>query len=251
MKKKFIITLFLAFAILFITKDTYAFDVNNYRYRQLCNIFEVAHFIEDGTIATISCHDNYNDAKQALESNGDHAALLQNVNGQVRIVDANVAMVDLSVNPDTLTYFYNNLDLNGSAYTYMDTGSLYGGVDSPLVQAEYSHQKQQWVAKVKLGNYTGWIEQKAFEIVPLSWVKSSSSYTVTNEDIRHNYVAKIQNYYGGNGGRTIGPKPEMLEPGTYYSYDVHYFYKDLRTLIIDSQNNIYENSVNKDKEYYN
>ena len=160
-------------------------------------------------------------------------------------------MVDLSVNPDTLTYFYNNLDLNGSAYTYMDTGSLYGGVDSPLVQAEYSHQKQQWVAKVKLGNYTGWIEQKAFEIVPLSWVKSSSSYTVTNEDIRHNYVAKIQNYYGGNGGRTIGPKPEMLEPGTYYSYDGHYFYKDLRTLIIDSQNNTYENSVNKDKEYYN
>ena len=75
MKKKFIITLFLAFAILFITKDTYAFDVNNYRYRQLCNIFEVAHFIEDGTIATISCHDNYNDAKQAHESNGDQAAL--------------------------------------------------------------------------------------------------------------------------------------------------------------------------------
>lgn len=251
MKRKFIITLFLAFAILFISKDTYAFDVNNYRYRQLCNIYEVAHFIEDGSIATISCHDNYTAAKQALEANGDHAAILQNVNGEVRIINANVAMVDLSVNPDTLTYFYNNSNLTGSAYTYMDTGSLYGGVDSPLVEAVYSEQKQQWVAKVKLGNYTGWIEQKAFEIVPLSWVKSSSSYTVTNDDIRHNYVAKIQEYYYGSGGRTIGPKPEMLEPGTYYSYDGHYFYKDLRTLIIDAQNNTYENSVNKDNEYYN
>ena len=251
MKKKFIITLFLTFAILFYTKDTYAFDVNNYRYRPLCNIFEVAHFVEDGTIATISCHDNFTAAKQSLEANGDHAAILQNVNGQVRIVDANVAMVDLSVNPNTLTYFYNNLDLTGSAYTYMDTGSLYGGVDSPLVQAEYSHQKQQWVAKVKLGNYTGWVEQQAFEIVPLSWVKSSSSYTITNNDIRHNYVAKIQEYYYGSGGRTIGPKPEMLEPGTYYSYDGHYFYKDLKTLIIDEQNGTHENAVNKDNEYYN
>ena len=43
----------------------------------------------------------------------------------------------------------------------------------------------------------------------------------------------------------------MLEPGTYYSYDGHYFYKDLRTLIIDTQNNTYENAVNKDNEYYN
>ena len=77
----------------------------------------------------------------------------------------------------------------------MDTGSLYGGVDSPLVQAEYSDQKQQWVAKVKIGGYTGWIAQENFEIVPLSWIKSTSSYTVTNDDIRHNYVAKIQNYY--------------------------------------------------------
>ena len=251
MKKKFIITLFLAFAILFITKDTYAFDVNNYRYRTLCGTYEVSDFKADGTIEVISCHEYYEDAKKALSTSGDNAALLHYSWGEARIIDANVAMVDLSVNPDTLTYFYDNLNLNGDSFTYMDTGSLYGGVDSPLVQAEFSYEKALWVAKVKLGNYTGWITQQAFEIVPLSWVKSSSSYTVTNENIRHNYVAKIQNEYYGSSGRTIGPKPEMLEPGTYYSYDGHYFYKDLRTLIIDSQNNTYENSVNKDKEYYN
>lgn len=251
MKRKFIITLFLAFAILFISNDTYAYDVNNYRYRELCGKYEVAEFKEDGSITALSCHAVYTDAKEALKTSGDNAAVFQNINGQVRIVNANVAMVDLTVNPETLTYFYNNMNLTGSAYTYMDTGSLYGGVDSPLVQAEYSDQKQQWVAKVKLGNYTGWIAQHAFEIVPLAWVKSSSSYTVTAQDIRHNYVAKIQNPYYGSSGRTIGPKPEMLEPGTYYSYDGHYFYKDLRTLIIDTQNNTYENAVNKDNEYYN
>ena len=251
MKKKFIITLFLAFAILFITKDTYAFDVNNYRYRTLCGTYEVSDFKADGTIEVISCHEYYEDAKKALSTSGDNAALLHYSWGEARIIDANVAMVDLSVNPDTLTYFYDNLNLNGDSFTYMDTGSLYGGVDSPLVQAEFSYEKALWVAKVKLGNYTGWITQQAFEIVPLSWVKSSSSYTVTNENIRHNYVAKIQNEYYGSSGRTIGPKPEMLEPGTYYSYDGHYFYKDLKTLIVDTQKNTYENSVNKDDAYYN
>lgn len=170
MKRKFIITLFLAFAILFISSDTYAYDVNNYRYRELCGKYEVAEFKEDGTITALSCHAVYTDAKEALKTSGDNAAVFQNINGQVRIVNANVAMVDLTVNPETLTYFYNNMDLTGPSYTYMDTGSLYGGVDSPLVQAEYSDQKQQWVAKVKLGNYTGWIAQNAFEIVPLAWV---------------------------------------------------------------------------------
>ncbi len=250
MKKKFIITLLLSFAILFMSKDTYAFDVNDYKNRVLCGTYEVAEFKEDGSIVALSCHATYEEGKTALRTSGDNAALLNYSWGYARIVDANVAMVDLSVNPDTLTYFYNNPNLTGSAYTYMDTGSLYGGVDSPLVEAAFS-SNGLWVAKVKLGSYTGWVTQQAFEIVPLSWVKSSSSYTVTNEDIRHNYVAKIQNYYYGTGGRTIGPKPEMLEPGTYYSYDGHYFYTDLRTLIIDTQNNTCENAVNKDKEYYN
>ena len=63
MKKKFIITLFLAFAILFITKDTYAFDVNNYRYRTLCGTYEVSDFKADGTIEVISCHEYYEDAQ--------------------------------------------------------------------------------------------------------------------------------------------------------------------------------------------
>ena len=129
MKKKFIITLFLTFAILFITKDTYAFDVNNYRYRQLCGTYEVSEFKEDGNIEVISCHESYEQAKTALRQSGDNAALLHYSWGEARIIDANVAMVDLSVNPDTLTYFYNNLNLNGDSFTYMDTGSLYGGVD--------------------------------------------------------------------------------------------------------------------------
>ena len=104
---------------------------------------------------------------------------------------------------------------------------------------------------LKINGYTGWVRLGNIEIVPLVWVKSSSSYTISNESIRHNYVTKIQNTYSGSSGNTIGPKPTMLNTGTYYSYDGHYFYTTREQMISDYKNGIYTNSVNKDKPYYN
>ena len=57
------------------------------------------------------------------------------------IVDAKYALLDLSVNPETLTYFYESKDLNTRVYTYMDTGSLYGGVDGAHIASAYSNAK--------------------------------------------------------------------------------------------------------------
>ena len=205
--------------MIFSVKNAFAFDINNYRYRGLCGNYEVSRFKEDGGIDTISCHNTYEQAKNAMIQNGENGtAILVKIGGVTKIIDANAALLDLSVNPETLTYFYTNKELTGSAYTYMDTGSLYGGVDGAHLESAYSNTYGTWVAKVKIGNFTGWIRQSAYEIVPITWVKSLSSYTITNNDIRHNYVAKIQNYYNGSSGRTIGPKPDMLPVGTYYSY---------------------------------
>ena len=232
-------------------KDVYAFDSNNYKSRSLCGTFEVAGFHSDGTIVKVGCYNNYSEAKSAMKSNGaNDLAIMTKVAGSTKIIDANVALLDLSVNPETLTYFYTNSNLTGSSYTYMDTGSLYGGVDGVLMDSAYS-SSGIWTAKVRIGNFTGWIGQSTYEVVPITWVKSSSSYTVTASDIRHNYVAKIQNTYSGSSGRTIGPKPSMLNAGTYYSYDGHYFYTNLTTLIKDYKNGNYNNSVNKNNPYYN
>ncbi len=250
MKKKLLLTILLLSLVT--VKNVYAFDSNNYKYRTLCGNYEVASFHSDGAIEKISCHNNYDEAKNAMTSNGSKdLAMMTRVNGETKIIDANVALLDLSVNPETLTYFYTNSELTSSAYTYMDTGSLYGGVDGAHIATSYSNAKGVWTAKVRIGNFTGWIGQSTYEIVPITWVKSASSYTITNSDIRHNYVAKIQNEYYGSGGRTIGPKPSMLSTGTYYSYDGHYFYRDLETLIKDYKNNHYNNSVNKNNPYYN
>ena len=252
MKRKLWFLSLVVLGILLYPKDTYAFSQANYEYKSLCGNFEVAGMHTDGVIAPVGCFNTFDEAKNFMKSNGaDDLVVFGKVAGKTKILDANVALLDLSVNPTTLTYFYTNSNLTGSSYTYMDTGSLYGGVDGALLDSSYSSAKGVYTAKVKIGNFTGWISQEAYEVVPVTWVKSSSSYTVTNESIKHNYVNKIQETFTGSKGSIIGPKPDMLSPGTYYSYDGKYFYTDRITMIKDYKNGNYNNAVNKDNEYYN
>lgn len=252
MKRKLWFLSLVVLGILLYPKDTYAFSQANYEYKSLCGNFEVAGMHTDGVIDTVGCFNTFDEAKNFMKSNGaDDLVVFGKVAGKTKILDANVALLDLSVNPTTLTYFYTNSNLTGSSYTYMDTGSLYGGVDGALLDSSYSSAKGVYTAKVKIGNFTGWISQEAYEVVPVTWVKSSSSYTVTDESIKHNYVNKIQETFTGSKGSIIGPKPDMLSPGTYYSYDGKYFYTDRITMIKDYKNGNYNNAVNKDNEYYN
>lgn len=249
-KKLFFVILF--FALFFSVKTVYAFDSSVYQYRNLCGNYEVAEVKSNGSIEQKGCFSTYAEAKSFMvEKTSENSVIFVKSGDSTKIIDANMALLDLTVNEETLTYFYTNKELSGSAYTYMDTGSLYGGVDGIFLEADYSNYRSTWVAKVKIGNFTGWIPLSTYEIVPLCWVKSSSSYTVTNTDIRHNYVSKIQNSYSGSSGRTIGPKPDMLPVGTYYSYDGHYFYTDLNTLIQDYKAGNYDHAVNKANPYYN
>ena len=250
-KNKLLIMTFLLSSLITL-KQVYAYDVNNYKDRNLCGNYEVAGFHTDGYIDKVACFSSFNEAKSYMKNNGAaDLAVMTKVNGQTKIVDANQALLDLSVNPTTLTYFYENSELTSRQYTYMDTGSLYGGVDGGLLDTSYSNSKGVFTAKVRTGNFTGWISQEAYEMVPITWLKSYSSYTVTADYIRHNYVTKIQNEYKSSGGSTIGPKPDMLPQGTYYSFDGHYFYTSIEKLIKDYKNNTFNSSINKDKPYYN
>lgn len=251
MKKNQLIKTVFILILLFISYDVNAYTSDDYKYRDLCGNYELAAFHSDGSIEQIACFENYEEAKKTMTENGaDDLAIMGKVDGLTKIIDANVGLLDLSVNPTALTYFYRTSDMNTYRYTYMDTGSLYGGVDGALLETTFS-SKGVWAAKVLTGGCTAWISQEAYEIVPITWIKSTSSYTVTNDSIRHNYVAKIQNDYYGSAGSTIGPKPEMLENGTYYSYDGHYFYSNLKSMIKDYKKGTYENSVNKNNPYYN
>ena len=256
MKRQILFFGLIMLGIVLFPKDTYAFSSANYENKSLCGTFEVAGLHSDGVIDPVACLNTFEEAQKWMKNNGaDDLVVFGKVSGKTKILDANLALVDLSVNPETLTYFFTSKDSsfnhNSGAYTYMDTGSLYGGVDGAFLEASYSSKKGTYIAKVKTGNFTGWIEAYAYEIVPLTWVNSSSSYTVTTEDIKHNYVNKIQETYNGSKGSIIGPKPDMLDVGTYYSYDGKYFYKDRKTMLTDYKNGNYNNAVNKNDEYYN
>ena len=182
MKKLWLLTSILIGCFLFYPKNTLAFSSSNYQYKSLCGNYEVAGMHSDGVIDPVACLNTFEEAQAWMKNNGaDDLVVFGKVSGKTKILDANVALVDLSVNPETLTYFYTDKEKT-SSYTYMDTGSLYGGVDGALIDASYSNAHGRFMIKVKIGNFTGWILDSTYEIVPITWVKSSSSYTVTNEE---------------------------------------------------------------------
>ena len=250
MKKKLLLLSLIVLGIILYPKNTYAFSSGDYKNKSLCGTYEVAGMHADGVIDPVACFSVFEDAQAWMKNNGaEDLVIFHRLNGKTVILDANMALVDLSVHSGTLN-FYTTKE-SSDAYTYMNNESTYGGGDGAFIEAAYSNLRQIFMAKVKIANFTGWIAVDNYEIVPITWVKSSSSYTVTEESIRHNYVTRVQDSYSGNAGSTIGPKPDMLSTGTYYSYDGHFFYKDRKTMLKDYKNNTHNNAVNKNDEYYN
>ncbi|MBQ6477698.1 MAG: DUF5011 domain-containing protein [Bacilli bacterium] len=246
LNKKKLIFLLVLFGVLFSVQNTKALTVSEYKSRTTCKSkFELARANSNGSVTSVKCYNTYAEANTAMNSSSYDDVFIFDETGTTKIVNAKYALVDLSVNPETLTYYYETKDLSGRKYTYMDNGSLYGGVDGALLDVNYNKS-----IKVMIAGLSAWIANGTYEIVPLNWIKSSSSYTV-GDTIKHNYVSKIQNTYSGSSGSIIGPKPTMLNKATYYSYDGHYFYTNRLTMLKDYRNGNRNNSSNKSNPYYN
>lgn len=242
MNKKLFLTIVFVLVSMIMPKNVFA--ATTYDNRHVCSKFEVAIANGDGSITSVSCHNTYNEAKNAMNNNSSDNTFILDESSTPKIIDAKYGLVDLTVNG--LTYFYESSSLTTRQYTGINTDSAYGGVDAAFITVDPSN----YSAKVKIANFAGWIGKNNYEIVPLAWVKASSSYTVSSSEIKHNYISNVKTS-GNKSGRTIGPKPEMLNVGTYYSYDGHYFYTSLKTMLNDYKNNTYNNSVNKNNPYYN
>lgn len=240
--KLFLFIIFIFLGVIILPKNVSA--ATSYENRHVCSKYEVALANTDGSITSVGCYNTYSEAKNAMNSNSSDNAVILDESSTPKMIDAKYALVDLTVN--SLTYFYESSSLTTRQYTGINTSSSYGGVDAAFIEVDSSN----YAAKVKIANFTGWIGKDTYEIVPLSWVKSSSSYTISDSEIRHNYITNVKNS-GTSSGRTIGPKPDMLNIGTYYSYDGHYFYTSLKTMLSDYKNNTYSHSVNSTNPYYN
>ena len=122
MKKRLLLmTTFILTIFCFNIKEVDAYSADNYKDRNLCAAYELAGFHSDGVIDKVGCYASYSEAKNAMITNGaDDLAIMTMVDGKVKIVDANVALLDLTVNPETLTYFYENSGDNNRTYTYIN-----------------------------------------------------------------------------------------------------------------------------------
>ena len=76
-----------------------------------------------------------------------------------------------------------------------------------------------------------------------------SLYVVNNGYLYHNIKTQLNKEYCGTS-LCLDLAPEYLKDGSYYSYDGHFFYDDFYKMIIDYQNDNYDNAINEEP-YYN
>lgn len=247
--KKFYL-LIIGIIVLFST-NVHAYTYLDYQNYKLSGTFEVSDAGDNGKFTKIGTYTSFAAAKKAVDSSTSvRRVVLTKISNKTKIVYAKYGIVDFSFNSATTSNLYEKSDLTTRKYTYLNTASNSMTIDGALADVEYISSKKIYSAKVKIAGFTGWIKVNEIEIVPYPWVKATSKYTVTSE-IKHNYVNRPQFAYSGSAGRVIGPKPTMLAKGTYYSYDGHYFYTSLKSMLNDYKANTTKNAVNASKPYYN
>ena len=242
-KKNALLLSFFTLCAVFMPKDVNALTSSEYKNRHVCSKFELAGAHTDGSAAKVNCYNTYNEAYNAMKSNGAADLIVFDETGETKIVAANNALVDIM---KLTAYLYEKETLKTRQYTYVSGDYNIGCADGAYIGTNASN----YAVKVKYNGFVGWMSHNDIEIVPINWVKSKNTYVVTSDSIRHSRTASIQGTktYSGN---TIGPKPTMLNAGTYYSYDGNYFYTSLEKMLTDYKNGNYNNAVNKNNPYYN
>lgn len=214
-----------------------------------CPKVELAEAKEDSSLNKIACYETYEEAKQVMDqTENDNLAIVEGK----RIIDAKYAFIDYDQYSSIgYTTIYDTKTLT-SSISY-----IAGGNSDDAVFLELDYQTGR--IRIKVSGMVGWIKRYEnestqtnilYDIVPLSWVTSPSYYEITDSEIIHTLPVNVYNTKGKNSIK-LGKKPTMLSAGKYYSFDGHYFYSDLKTMINDYKGNVYTNAVNKDNPYYN
>lgn len=211
-----------------------------------CNI-ELSEALENKTLSYISCHETYSEAKKVMdETNNDNLVIVENG----IIIDAKYALIDFDIaypsSHKGYIYVYSTATSTSTNY-YIRSSTP---DDAAVIEYNYDAKR----IKVKIAGLTGWIKEydddlKLYEVVPLIWAKTPHYYQVTETKLTHYFPGNLYDKKGTS--YTIDQKPSMLDVGTYYSYDGHYFYTSMKELLQDYKNGNYNQAVNKTNPYYN
>jgi len=216
--------------------------------RSECPKIELAEAKTDGTLSKIECYETYQDAKNIMNTtDNDNLVIIESG----IIVDAKYGVVDYDIDYPSGHKGYIDIYTTSSGGT--TNGYVRAGTpdDAVMIDVDYNTKR----ARIKVSGIDGWINKydgslKIYDIVPLSWVKKPQYYQVTSSNLTHYFPGNV---YGTKSTYSIviDKKPEMLNNGTYYSYDGNYFYTTIKAMIQDYKNGNYNQAINKDNPYYN
>lgn len=216
--------------------------------RTECPKVELAEAKTDGTLLKIECYETYQDAKNIMNTtDNDNLVIIESG----MIVDAKYAVVDYDISYPSGHKGYIDIYKSSSGGTTNGYIRSSSPDDAAMIDVDYNTKR----ARIKVAGIDGWINKydgtlKLYDIVPLSWVKTSQYYEVTANNLVHYFPGNV---YGTKSKYSwiIDKKPEMLNVGTYYSYDGNYFYQSMIAMLQDYKNGNNDQAVNKDNPYYN
>ena len=222
--------------------------------RAVCPNFEVAIANPDGSLTNMACFGTYEESVSYMNSSADDdLVILERANNETRLIDAKYAIAYVSKGNNQSTINLYKTVFNGYAWTYVVGGPDYASSDAAFLGLDYGSK----MAHILISGFDGYVNKydsgvRSYEVIPLSWVSSTNYYEVTDSEIIHHLTYNISANNPDNfTSYALGPKPSMLEPGIYYSYDGNYFYTDLKTMLQDYRVGVRTNAVNVNNPYYN
>lgn len=249
MKKKIMLLLILAFILVMPTYFPKAMSASDITARKECPNVELALAKTDGGLDKVECYDTYDQAKTVMYTDPREDLVLIE-NGM--IIDAKYAVVDYDVSYTNIPSGYITVydsDSSSNNISYIRSNQP---DDAVVLDYNYSTKR----IKIKVAGLTGWINKYdngalLYDIIPVVWAPTAQYYKVVGNELRHYMPGNV---FGTKGESywTIDTKPDMLTANTkYFSYDGHYFYTGIKTMINDYKNNTYQNSINPNTPYYN
>lgn len=211
-------------------------------------LIELSEAKEDGSLFKVGCYQTYDEAKQIMNTTENNNLVI--IENDI-IIDAKYAVIDYDINYPSGHKGYIDIYTSNTGNTI--NGYIRGGSSDDAAMIDYDYNTKR--VRIKLAGIDGWINKydsslKLYDIVPISWVKTFQYYEVTNEKLIHYFPGNV---YGTKSTwpLVIDKKPDMLNIGSYYSYDGNYFYTSVLALLQDYKNGNYDQAVNKDNPYYN
>ncbi len=199
--------------------------------------------VDSDGITTITQADDFNSALTLFEQEKDHYDNLGiTKDGIFYKVEHGIVALHKSDACDVNVEFVNKID--GSS-NYVN--GCYGN------DGAYLTTRDDMKVEFKISGVVGVADFADVTIIPLEFLNDTSLSIYKNIDgnLYHQIKNDVANDYYSNL-INLGPSPAYLvQDVSYYSYDGHYFYEDIKTLLDDYKNDSYANSINVSEPYYN